>query len=410
MPTSEPPSLFGADETVRRISLVRLSSEIGRALATVGRIVVEGEVHRPNRGSTGAIYFSLRDRAVQVSVRCPAARAGRARVVEGERVAVVGRLDYGPDRGQLQLLADEVTPVGAGAVAAAIAEARRRLDADGLLLRPRRPLPTLPRLVGVVCGTDAAVRKDIESVIADRFPGYPVRFLETLVSGPGAAESVMRAMATLAREPFVDVVILARGGGDATQLLPFSDEELCRAICACPVPVVSAIGHEGDRPLSDEVADRRSGTPSLAAAAVIPPRVALVEGLDRLLACAAVAIDGRLDRATRDLAAVDRDRAVAAALGVAEDRLLRATHRLALVHPASRIDTASARLAGLEAWVDGLSPARVMARGYAVVRRAGGGPVVRDSAEVVDGDAVEIDLARGRLTAVVSGRVVVGQR
>ena len=123
----------------------------------------------------------------------------------------------------------------------------------------------MPRAIGVLCGTDAAVRKDIESVVAARFPGYPLAIEETTVSGPGAALCIIEALARLARRPGVDVVVLARGGGDATALLPWSDEELCRAVAACPVPVVSAIGHEADRPLCDEVADLRCGTPSIAA-------------------------------------------------------------------------------------------------------------------------------------------------
>ena len=179
---------------------------------------------------------------------------------------------WGNDRGQLVLEADEVDPIGEGAVAAMIAETRARLAAEGLLDRPRRPVPRLPRVIGVLCGSEAAVRKDIESVVAARFPGYPLAVEETTVSGPGAAVSIIDALQRLSCRPEVDVVVLARGGGDATALLPWSDEELCRAVAACPVPVVSAIGHESDRPLCDEVADLRFGTPSIAAHAVVPDR------------------------------------------------------------------------------------------------------------------------------------------
>ena len=202
----------------------------------------------------------------------PASHARRSRVVQGERVSVVGGLQWANDRGQLHLVAEEVAPVGAGAIAALIATTRQQLAAEGLLDRPRRPLPRLPAAIGVVCGADAAVRKDIESVAAARFPGYPLRFQETTVSGPGAALTIVEALAALVRRPGVEVVILARGGGDGPSLLPWSTEEVCRAVAACPVPVVSAIGHEADRPLCDEVADLRCGTPSLAATATIPDR------------------------------------------------------------------------------------------------------------------------------------------
>ena len=171
---------------------------------------------------------------------CPRAKVARCRTVVGERVCVSGLLTWVNERGELQLVAEEVIPVGAGAVAAMVAESRRRLAADGLLERPRRTLPRLPELIGVVCGADAAVRKDIESVVTARFPGYPVDFAETVLSGPGAAVSILSAVESLVQRPGMAVIILARGGGDPTQLLPVSDEDLCRAIAACPVPVVSA--------------------------------------------------------------------------------------------------------------------------------------------------------------------------
>src|SRR5688500_12676328 len=183
--------------SVRRISLVKLTSEIARSIAVIGRVVVEGEVHRPTRSGRGAIYFTLKDRAAQINVACPASRASRCRAVAGERVSVYGLLNWYPDRGQLSFVADEVVPVGAGAIAAMIADARRRLAADGVLDRPRRPLPRLPRLVGVVCGAEAAVRADIESVIAARFAGYPVEFVEVSVSGPGAVDAVTGALSWL---------------------------------------------------------------------------------------------------------------------------------------------------------------------------------------------------------------------
>src|SRR3954470_24602604 len=146
-------TLFAADDpgTVRRVSLVKLSAEVARSIAGIGRIVVEGEVHRSTRGIRGAIYFTLKDRAAQVSVICPSNRAARCRAVAGERVGVTGTLSWSADRGQLSLIAEEVVPVGAGAIAAMIADARRRLAADGLLDRPRRRVPRLPALIGVVC-------------------------------------------------------------------------------------------------------------------------------------------------------------------------------------------------------------------------------------------------------------------
>ncbi|MDQ3756625.1 MAG: exodeoxyribonuclease VII large subunit, partial [Actinomycetota bacterium] len=246
-----PLPLFDQATGPRRVSLVRLSAEVARATAAIGRVAVEGEVVKPSQ-HPGGVYFTLRDRSAQVSVRCPANRLSRCHVAPGERVLVTGALNWLNDRGQLQLVAEEVAPVGEGAIAALVEQVRARLAADGLLGRPPRPIPRLPRGIGVVCGAEAAVRADIESVVAARFPGYPVLFVETNVSGPGAAEAVTRTLEALDERPDVDVIVLARGGGDAAQMLPFSDELLCRAIAAARTPVVSAIGHDGDRPLCDE--------------------------------------------------------------------------------------------------------------------------------------------------------------
>jgi len=404
---------------VRRLSLVRLSSEIARSMAGVGRVAVEGEVVVP-RQHPGGTYFTLRDRAVQVSVRCPAARAARCRAVAGERVVVTGTVAWMAERGQLQLVAEEVSPVGEGAIAAAISERRERLATEGLLARPRRPVPRLPAVIGVVCGSEAAVRGDIESVVAARFPGYPMAFVPTNVSGAGAADAMIAALAVLDARPEVEVIVLARGGGDAAQLLPFSDEGLCRAICACATPVVSAVGHEGDRPLCDEVADLRFGTPSLAAAAVVPARAELEAQLELLRTQARAALERRAGDADGRLAAVDRDRALEVGLDHAASRLGHVAARLHLVHPVRAVATAGARLSRVD-WrtgltgraghegerlaagrrhLEALSPARVLERGYAVVR-AVDGSVVRQADSVRAGASLRVQLARGGLVVAV---------
>ena len=319
----------------RRLSLVRLAGEIARSLSGIGRVAVEGEVHRPQVSRAGWVYFVLRDRAAQLAVACPSRHARRCRAVAGERVVVVGALVWRNETGQLVLEAEEVTPVGEGAVAAMIAEARARLSADGLLDRPRRPLPRLPTAIGVVCGTDAAVRKDIESVVAARFPGYPVVYQETTVSGPGAASCIAEALSQLLSRPQVEVVVLARGGGDATALLPWSDEELCRAVAASPVPVVSAIGHEGDRPLCDEVADLRCGTPSLAAHAVVPDRSALEVELEALLQVAARELRAQRELSWERLKRAEVAGALASGLSRARAKLVHDGERLSWAHPSS---------------------------------------------------------------------------
>jgi exodeoxyribonuclease VII large subunit len=404
----------------RRLSLIRLSGEIARSLSGIGRVAVEGEVYRPQTSKAGWIYFVLRDRAAQMPVACPSRNSRRCRAVAGERVIVVGTLLWGNDRGQLLLEAEEVTPIGEGAVAAMIAETRSRLAAEGILDRPRRPVPRLPRVIGVLCGADAAVRKDIESVVAARFPGYPLAVEETTVSGPGAALSIIDALQRLSLRAEVDVVVLARGGGDATALLPWSDEELCRAIAACPLPVVSAIGHEADRPLCDEVADQRFGTPSMAAHAVVPDREGLSEELVRLLAIASRSVRSRGELGRERLRRAEVGGALAAGLERAGSRLRHAGDRLSREHPGhvaqrcrQRLDACDWRrpvlaslatrrrdLNALERHARSLSPQHVVERGFAVVRRADG-TVVRGPDQVRTGEVLEVTVARGVIAARV---------
>lgn len=406
----------------RAISLVRLAGQVARAFSEIGRVTVEGEVVNPKTYSGGRTWFTLKDRNAQLTVSIPGSRSRYCRAVHGERVAVTGTVTFFPERGQVQLVAEEVTPVGAGAISALLAEVRARLAADGLIDRPRRPLPLLPRKVGVVCGAEAAVRADIESVVAERMRGYPVRFVEVTVSGPGAAEAIRDGLRRLCDDAEVEVVILARGGGDAAQLLPFSDESLCRAIAAAPVPVVVAIGHEGDRPVCDEVADRRCATPSLAAAAVIPSRVELDTRLDGLVERADAVWGVRVDAAQRRLAGADPMDALESGWAVATQRLTRGHDRLVYSDPtrrvaesrrlleridldsglAHRLARATGQLRDRHHTLLALDPDRVLARGYAVVRDHRGS-VLRSSSTAAVGEELDVTLAEGGLSVTVTG-------
>jgi exodeoxyribonuclease VII large subunit len=409
---------------VRELSLVRLAGEIARCTGGIGRVAVVGEVVRPRRLPGGRTYFTLRDRVAQVSVVCPAANISRCRVVDGERAQVTGSLQWIVDRGQLELAAEEVSPVGAGAIAAAIAERRERLAAAGLLDRPRKDLPLLPRGIGVICGAEAAVRADIESVAEHRFPGYPLFFLETTVSGPGAAGALLEALRHMDGFPQIEVILLARGGGDAASMLAFSDEELCRAVAFARAVVVSAVGHQADRPLCDEVADHRFGTPSIAAAAVIPERAALVSLIDDPLRGAALVILQRRQRAEEILERLlPLERAWALMDGAAR-RLADARQRIRpelLVaqglkarqalsgldwrRPAGELlRRRGEELAASEQLLVALDPQKVLERGYAVVRGAAGN-VLRDPTQVSFGEILTVRLAKGELTASVEKEV-----
>ncbi|HUR77536.1 MAG TPA: exodeoxyribonuclease VII large subunit [Acidimicrobiales bacterium] len=393
-------TLFPADDVAsepRRVSLARLAGEITRGLSPIGQIAVDGEVHSA-RAYNSRRFFTLRDRSARISVTVAARNVRHCKADDGEAVRVTGRLNWDTARGELRLDALSVEPRGEGAVAAVISEARDRLAREGVLDRVRRPLPLLPRVVGVICGQEAAVRKDIESVIAARFPGYPVVFRQSLVSGGAASTALVEAVIDLDGRDNVEVIILARGGGDATELLPFSDEDLCRAVAACRTPTVSAIGHDGDRPLLDDVADHRCGTPSIAAALVIPSEADLRNELDYWLQRVRENAFARLDRSEARLDGDAPERALRAGIDTAALRLERATNRLDAAHPRALVKAADAQLLGFTATLEALDPVRVLERGYAVVRDHNN-VVVRDAAQLAAGSAVRVALARGGFTA-----------
>jgi len=398
IPTSSDSANSGLDEP-RRLSLARLAVELARSVSTIGMVTTVGEVNRPSRGQTGRIWFTLKERSTQIRVSVSAARA-RGQIIEaGEQVEITGTIVWLGERGEAQLEAMSIVPVGAGAIAARILATRRQLAAEGILDRPRRAIPLLPQMVGVVCGTDAAVRHDIESVVVSRFAGYPVRFLETTVQGPMAVDSIIRALDVLDRDASVSVIILARGGGDATALLPFSDEAVCRAIAACTKPVVSAIGHDADRPLSDEVADLRCGTPSIAAATVIPDYRALVADLDGQIAYAANIAERRLTRHDTQLERLDPRVVVRNMVERKSHQLTMATSRLAGRHPGERLANATKNLDLLMSKSQLLSPQHVLNRGYAIVKA--GALAVRDPSDVTDGQQLDVVVARGSLSVIV---------
>ncbi len=424
-PPSLPFDLSGVDTMAvaaggryRETTLTRLCSDLARAFGTIGQVIVHGEVANAKSYDGRMAFFTLRDRGFEIPVYVPSNRARFCASKNGERVAIAGKIELQPKKAQLQLVAYEVALVGDGAIAAKVEQTRQLLTAEGLLGRVRRPVPVLPRAIGVVCGNDAAVRKDIESVVAARFPGYPLDFCEVTVQGPGAVESILWALTTLQARA-VDVIVLARGGGDASQLLPFSDEEVCRAICRSAVPVVSAIGHDGDRPLSDDVADLRAGTPSIAAAMVVPSRAELLAQLDNGLRESQRLVARHLERGSNRLANIQWTNVLNHRLEREGDRLqrfdarfvfdrhlLRARTELSLIswqRPLEdRLQRARTELASAHQQIEALSPMRVFERGYAVVRRTDGS-VVRDVASVTADERLAITVAKGLIDARVVG-------
>ena len=346
---------------------------------------VEGEVTELRRQDRWqSVFFTLKDPVdgATLAVQMPRAQfdALELGLADGERVHVHGRPDLYVQRGDFRLRATTIERVGLGDHLAALERLKQRLAAEGLFDKSRkRPLPFLPRRIGLVTGNDAAAKRDVLTVITTRFPPARVLVAETLVQGPRAATGIVGAIEALSREPDVDVIIVTRGGGSFEDLLPFSDERIIRAIAACPVPVVSAVGHEQDTPLCDLAADVRASTPTHAGRLVVPDLEELTERLLRSRVA--------LERGARRT--VDRS---AERVGVARERLRRA--------PLLLVERKRARLDALAATLRAVSPQATLERGYAIVREEDGG-VVRDPAAVAEGALVDVQLARGGLRARV---------
>jgi exodeoxyribonuclease VII large subunit len=353
-------------------------------VARVRDVWVEGEVSELRRSDSWAnVFLTLKDPESGACLPATMARRGfdalSPAVTEGERVQAMGRLQLYEARGELSFRVTAVERVGAGDHAAALARLRAALAAEGLFAPERkRRLPRYPRAVGLLTGVDAAARGDVVAAVTTRYPAVRLVVAETRVQGPAAAAAITRALAALAACDEVDVVILARGGGSFEDLLPFSDERVVRAVAACPVPVVSAVGHEQDEPLCDLAADLRAATPTAAARLVVPDLDELRAGLERHRQRLA-------DGARRTL---ERDRT----------RLTRTRERLAAA-PALLVERRRAGLDRAGVRLQALSPRATLARGYAIVRAGGG--VVRDAAQVGAGSAIDVELASGALGARV---------
>ena len=345
---------------------------------------VEGELTELRRQSGWqTVFFTLKDpeSGACLSAAMPRGQFDGLRLdlANGERVHVYGRPELWEQKGELRLRALSIERFGLGEHLAALERLKAKLAAEGLFAEERkRPLPRLPRRIGLVTGNDAAAKRDVLTAIQSRFPPARVVVVETLVQGQRAAASMVEALAAICAEPEVDVVVLARGGGGFEDLLPFSDERLVRAVAECPVPIVTAVGHEQDTPLCDLVADRRASTPTAAGRLVVPDLEELLAGLGRSR--------DALQRGARRAFERHRQR-----LTQTHDRLGRA--------PALLVERRRARLDQSAARLRALSPRATLERGYAIVRS--GDELVRSAAAVAAGDTVAVELADGSFGARV---------
>lgn len=382
---------------------------VGSWLKRLPTVWVEGEMTELRRQPRWQrVFFTLKDletgAALAASMPRSAFDALRLELADGDRVHVYGRPELWEARGLFQLQALTIEPFGEGAVLLELERLRRRLAAEGLFAAERkRPLPFLPRRIGLVTGNDAAARHDVVTTIRDRFPPARLLVAETTVQGPRAAARIAETMRAVC-EAGVDVIVLARGGGSFDDLLPFSDERLVRAIAACPVPVVSAIGHEQDTPLCDFAADARVSTPTAAARAVVPDWVDLVGRLRGSHGSLARGL-GRTVERRREQIERDRTRLIRAPGLLLERKrtALEATHERLSRAPRLDLERRQGRITALGGRLQALAPSATLRRGYAIVRR--GEEIVRDAGSLRTGERVDVELAEGGFGARVEDTI-----
>jgi exodeoxyribonuclease VII large subunit len=386
-----------------------VSQKISEWITRLGWVWVDGQVAQiTRRPGTQTVFLTLRDPAADMSLTVTAHRdvldVGVPNLAEGARVVAHAKPDFFPGRGTLSLRADEVRQVGIGELLARLEKLKRLLAAEGLFdpSRKRRP-PFLPRKVGLITGRASAAERDVLTNARRRWPAVEFRVIAVAVQGPSAVTQVVEALARLDQDPDVDVIIMARGGGSVEDLLPFSDETLCRAVFACRTPVISAIGHETDTPLVDFVADVRASTPTDAAKRAVPDLTEEVATIANARARLSRAITHRLDREQQRLDAL-RSRPVLAAPTTLVDQhmaavaALRSRVRIVLTH---RLERASSDVEHTLARLRSLSPLATLERGYAVVRRSSDGAVLRAPSAIDVGEDLRVRLAEGELAARV---------
>lgn len=367
---------------------------------------VAGEISNCQKAGSGHIYFTLKDEDAQLKAIIWKSAASRLKfeLRDGMEVVVNGALEVYPARGQYQIICQRVQPQGLGSLELALRQLQEKLSAEGLFDPARkRPLPEFPRTIALITSPSGAAVRDMLQILTRRWPLARVLLLPVLVQGDGAKEQIAAALNTIGQLPDVDVVICGRGGGSLEDLWAFNEEIVARAIAACPVPVVSAVGHEIDVTIADLVADRRALTPSEAAEIVVPSvdemRALLVRQRERLTI--ALRNRARQARLTLDMLAqrrcfarpLDGLHERAARLDDLEARMIRATRGL-VARSRAEVNTLAGQL-------DALSPLGVLSRGYSLTKRVSDGRVLRNANDVQPGDRMSTLLDEGSILSEV---------
>ena len=434
------------------LTVSELTAGIRDLLETAyGEVWVEGEISNCRLWNTGHLYFTLKDPGAQLKAVMfkSSARSLKFKPEDGLHVIIRGRLSVYDPKGEYQIVCEQLEPHGLGALQLAFDQLKRRLQSEGLFEAARkRPLPALPRKIGIVTSLDGAAIRDIINVLGRRYPNAHLVIRPTRVQGEGAAADVAAGLAAIVRVEGIDVVIVGRGGGSAEDLWAFNEEIVARAIAASPVPVISAVGHESDVTIADFAADLRAPTPSAAAEIVVVRKEDFCTHIERLggrlsgaVRNAVARLDSRVHQLTgrpgfagwparlalRGRHSAETTHALRHAARAAVHQRLRAYQALRLqlerFDLRRRLGAVRGRLIGVDgnlrtavidrshraqtrfqacaARLESLSPLGVLGRGYAVVWDESRTHVIRDARETHPGDRLLVTLSRGELDCSV---------
>lgn len=387
----------------------QIAQAIGGWVDRLGAVWVEGQLTQVSRrGGSSTVFMTLRDKLadISISLTCPRAVVDSlpTPLVDGAQIVVQAKPTFYPNRGTLSLSVREIRLVGEGELLARLERRRQLLAAEGLFAEAlKRPLPFLPRSIGLVTAQNSAAEKDVLENARRRWPGVSFTVKYATMQGPRCAEEVMAACEALDKDPGVDVIVIARGGGSLEDLLPFSDEALIRCVHQMRTAVVSAIGHEQDSPLLDLVADLRASTPTDAARRVVPDVTEQITLVTRTRERLRYAMHRRIKVEAHQIASIRqrsalRDPRLGLTDRLTEVTLLRDRSRRTLDY---RIDRGRADLDQQLARVRALSPLATLRRGYAVLSDAEGQAL--SSVDGLQADStIHVRVADGRITATTS--------
>jgi exodeoxyribonuclease VII large subunit len=392
--------------TVRSVSeITDLLSHLIEQQPELRNVWVQGQVSNYSRSSAGHIYFTLKDDKSQIQVVIFRSSAAGLRFIpkDGEEVLVQGRMNLYPARGQYQINANKIEPLGIGALQRAFEELKQQLAEEGLFDEHyKKPLPKFPQKIGVVTSATGAAFQDICQQLRKRYPLAKVLLHPTLVQGDGAAEGIAHALQVMNQRDDIDVLIVGRGGGSIEDLWAFNEERVARAIFASTIPVVSAVGHETDFTIADMVADHRAPTPSAAIEHIVPDQDELLAQLDGYDAWLRRRINDQFDAHKTRLQDIEtrlspiRRKDAIYQLHQTVDAL-DTTCRTAVKR---RINDSERDLHTLAQRLNALSPLATLQRGYSISRKTDGA-VLTSAEQVSIGDRVEIQLANGHLACRV---------